>query len=258
MKDRGRNALGGRSSAGLSEWTVGVDEARALTADCELASLFFNHDGYLIHKWTHYFAAYEEQLGSLRGGLTHSDGTQRPVRLLEIGVSRGGSLELWRKYLGPSASIWGVDIDERCASLDGEFNVRIGSQDDSAFLRAVVEEMGGIDVVLDDGSHVADHQRASFRTLFPLLSEGGVYGVEDLHTSYWRGHGGGYRRGGTFVEVAKGLVDDMHAWYHSRGDTENLDAARTVGRITFYDSLVFITKANRGRPLVTKVGSSPF
>jgi hypothetical protein len=51
--------------------------------------------------------------------------------------------------------------------------------------------MGGIDVVIDDGSHVAEHQKISFDVLFPLVSDDGLYLCEDLHTSYWKEFQGG-------------------------------------------------------------------
>ncbi len=45
--------------------------------------------------------------------------------------------------------------------------------------------MGGVDVVLDDGSHIATLQRISFEALFPMLPDGGLYIIEDTHTAYW-------------------------------------------------------------------------
>jgi cephalosporin hydroxylase len=43
----------------------------------------------------------------------------------------------------------------------------------------------GIDVVIDDGSHIVPHQMAALDFLFPLVSEGGIYMCEDLQTNYW-------------------------------------------------------------------------
>jgi len=63
------------------------------------------------------------------------------------------------------------------------------------------------------GRHVASHQRLSFDTLFPLLSASGLYVVEDTHTAYFLLYGGGFRRPGTIIEVAKGMVDGLHKWY---------------------------------------------
>lgn len=208
----------------------------AAGVESELAKLFFAHDGRLIHKWTHYFPHYERHFGPYRGA---------PVRMLEIGVFQGGSLELWRKYFGPDAVIYGIDVDPVCADRVSPPNqVRIGSQEDPDFLRAVVAEMGGLDIVLDDGSHIGRHQRAGFASLFPALRKGGVYAIEDLHTSYWPGPSGvegGYRRAGTGIELVKTLIDDMHARFHRRG----VRFAADIAGIHVYDSIVFIEK---GRP----------
>lgn len=113
--------------------------------------------------------------------------------------------------------------------------------------------MGGVDVVLDDGSHVAGHQRVSFETLFPLLNAGGLYIIEDMHTSYWPGsYGGGYRRPGTAIELCKDVVDDMHGWYH---DSKGKRVARQeVGAVHFYDSVAVIEKVEHGPPRHVKIG----
>jgi hypothetical protein len=161
--------------------------------------------------------------------------------------------------LGAAATIVGIDIDPRCAVVDSEHHrVRIGSQADPEFLRSVVEEMGGVDVVIDDGSHVASHQMKSFETLFPLLTDGGLYIVEDLHTAYWRySYGGGYHRRASFIEFAKDLVDGMHAWYYWRPPPRRARFATTqVDSVCFHDSMVFIRKHHHGRPRNVKVGES--
>ncbi len=81
--------------------------------------------------------------------------------------------------------------------------VRIGSQDDEKFLLSVVEEMGGVDIVLDDGSHQVKHLKKSFNVLISIANRDMIWdihrGVEDLHTSYWRGClGGAYGRKSNF------------------------------------------------------------
>lgn len=211
----------------------------------DFARLFWSHDGRRVDKWPHYFPIYERLFGSLRDGFIAADGTKRALRFLEIGVSHGGSLQIWRKYFGPDAMIVGVDIDPRCAKVDdANLRVRIGSQSDEHFMRDVVEEMGGIDIVLDDGSHIAKHQRASFDCLFPLLSEGGMYVVEDTQTAYWPLWEGGYRRNGQFIEEAKAIVDDMHAIYHNTRVTRGF-APTTVNSVQFFDGIVAFEKSKR-------------
>jgi hypothetical protein len=235
-----RIRLGQRGHVHNREITPG--QARELS-ESPLGDIFFAHEGRPIHKWVHCLDLYERHFGAFRG---------KPVRFLEIGVWQGGSLEMWRKFFGPDATIYGVDIDLACKTrADDPNQIRIGSQDDPDFLRSVVREMGGIDIILDDGSHVGRHQWKSFRTLFPMLPEGGIYAIEDLHTAYWPGmFEGGYKRRGTGIELVKDLIDDMHGWWH---DKDCGTPREQLGAIHAYDSIAFIEKANRAEPKTTKV-----
>ncbi|NHN54549.1 class I SAM-dependent methyltransferase [Calidifontibacter sp. DB0510] len=216
----------------------------------EASALAEAHTGRLMHKWRHYPQIYDMEFGPYRAGFRTADGTARPLRFLEIGVAEGGSQVFWRSFFGPEATIFGVDIDPSCAGLVDPTvaQVRIGSQDDPAFLRSVVEEMGGVDVVLDDGSHISEHQQASFETLWPLLSDGGVYVIEDVHTAYWPGFHGGLRLPGTAVEQAKDLVDDLHRWYYRAEGAASRPARPDVWSVRFYDSVIALHKRSRSAP----------
>ena len=211
-----------------------------------LEGIFWSNQGPIVHKWHHYLPIYERQFGSYRS---------KNLKFLEIGVSKGGSLAIWRKYFGPDAIIYGVDIDPTCMVSNGEHGqVRIGSQDDAKFLKSVVEEMGGVDIVLDDGSHFSKHIRASLETLFPLLSDGGIYMVEDLHTTYWKSHQGGYQKSNSFIGDIRQMYDDMHHWYHSKG--QKVDAtANNLSSMHLYDSIAVLEKNKVGRPQHSQVGT---
>ena len=75
---------------------------------------------------------------------------------------------MWRKYFGESAIIFGIDIDPSCAKFNGiAGQVRIGSQIDKIFLDSVISEMGGVDIILDDGSHHMNNIAPTFKHLFP-------------------------------------------------------------------------------------------
>lgn len=210
-----------------------------------VADVFFGHRGRVIHKWVHYLEIYERHFAPFRN---------TPVKMLEIGVFKGGSLEMWREYFGETATIFGVDVNPDCAGyVTAPNQVRIGSQDDAVFLKDVVFEMGTPDIVLDDGSHVGHHQRKSFDVLFPLLKPGGLYVIEDLHTAYWPGFGGGYRRQGSAIAHIKRMIDDMHAWYHNSPVTT--PAKTEIGAIHMYDSIVVIEKRHRQQPGHIQVGA---
>jgi hypothetical protein len=211
----------------------------------ELHKLFYSNSGTIVHKWQHYLKIYDDHLSRFRN---------TPFHMLEIGVSQGGSLTLWRRYFGPDALLFGIDIDDRCRQFDNrDAHVRIGSQADPAFLRGVVSEMRGVDVVLDDGSHKASHQWTSFQTLFPLLNDGGVYVCEDLHTAYSPTFDGGYRRSATFIEVAKQIVDDIHTDFHDQPQCVE-GSHRSIHGIHFYNSMLVIEKRKQQKPRHIQVG----
>ena len=75
----------------------------------ELHKLFYSNAGTLVFKWRHYLKIYEDHLSRFRN---------TPFHMLEIGVAQGGSLSLWRRYFGPEALLFGIDIDDRCRQFD--------------------------------------------------------------------------------------------------------------------------------------------
>lgn len=74
----------------------------------DLLNLFINNKKLTIHKWHHYIPLYDKYFSKYR---------RTKVRLLEIGVAKGGSLQLWRKYFGKSAVIYGIDNDPKCLNI---------------------------------------------------------------------------------------------------------------------------------------------
>jgi hypothetical protein len=102
-----------------------------------------------------------------------------PITLLEIGVFNGGSLRLWEDYF-PRATIVGLDIRAECKQHEGGRRVvEIASQADAAAMSAIGQRYQPT-IIIDDGSHQADHILNSFQALYPTLRDGGIYIVEDL------------------------------------------------------------------------------
>lgn len=214
-------------------------------AQGDLLDIYTSTTGSYVHKWHHYLPLCERYFGPWR---------KPGLRFLEIGVSRGGSLAMWRRYFGPDAVIFGIDIDPSCAEYDGQAGqVRIGSQADPAFLAEVVDEMGGVDVVLDDGSHQMAHIEASLTALFPRLTMGGVYMIEELHAGYWPQFGGGLHADANVFNHLRRMVDDMHHWYHGEGAVDP-QMAGLVSGIHQHDSLAMLDKAVVHRPTHSIIG----
>ena len=125
-----------------------------------------------IWKWRHYFPIYHRHLAKFVG---------REVHIVEIGIYSGGSLPMWLDYFGESCQIYGIDIEPACVKHERDgVRVFIGDQADPAFWQRFVSELPRIDVVIDDGGHLAHQQIATLRSLLPHIAPGGVYICEDI------------------------------------------------------------------------------
>lgn len=220
--------------------------------DNDLYEIFKSSDD--VHKWHHYFPIYTEKFKRFR---------DKPIRMLEIGVQKGGSLRLWRKWFHPETVFVGLDINPDCFEFDNpEDNifVRIGSQTDAEFLDSINQELGPFDIILDDGGHTTGQMITSFNCLFrEALKDDGLYLVEDTHTNYVESF---IDTDITFVDFCKILIDIMHNHYlitdspkQFRVDLEivllELEIpylTAWVDSISFYDSIIAIEKRHRPLP----------
>ena len=200
-----------------------------------------------IIKYENYFGIYDRYLAPFR---------DRPVKLIEIGVQHGGSLQMWKRYLHPESTVIGIDIYPACRRYEDDgIRVFIGDQSDRAFLQTVIDAVGPVEIIVDDGSHIPRHQIATFEFLFRSgLEEGGAYLVEDCHTSYWRRYGGGVRRRGTFIEYAKTIVDELHYWHVERNRKPKTWRTDFVESVEFYNSVVAFRKKAMSSPDLLKAG----
>jgi hypothetical protein len=97
------------------------------------------------------------------------------------------------------------------------------------------------DVIIDDGSHVCSDIIKTFKLLFSKLKPGGIFLIEDLHTSYWKSHGGSYLGTDSAIEFFKKFADLLN-FYHindQQFDQKLSDADRFIFQwlrsISFYD-----------------------
>ena len=211
---------------------------------------FRRNKGRLIHKWLHYFDIYDRHLGRFRG---------KRVVVLEFGVSFGGSLRMWRRYFGRRAKIYGVDINPKCKKAEGRrIKVFIGDQEDRDFLRSIADEIGPIDVLIEDGGHRMGQQIATFEELYPKVKEDGVFLIEDLHTSYIRKYGGGYLKPSTFIEYAKKLNDQLNAWHSQDPNLKVDEFTRTTRSMHWYDSIIVFEKGKVEQPRHEMTGVKAF
>lgn len=170
-------------------------------ADRSYHDTFFQHRGKVADKWAAYLDAYDHLLGAFKS---------HPVRVLEIGLQNGGSLELLGSFFSNAERIVGCDINERCGLLtfeDTRISVVVGDATDDAVRDEVVAVCPSYDIVIDDGSHTSVDIIRAFVKYFGLIRPGGIFLAEDLHCSYWQEFGGGLFHPHSAIAFFKRLVD---------------------------------------------------
>ncbi|MDP2025018.1 MAG: glycosyltransferase [Sulfuriferula sp.] len=134
----------------------------------------------------------------------------KPVRLLEIGIQNGGSLEIWSKYFSNASALIGCDINPDCARLsydDPRIGVIVGDANVPEVRERVFQRSPQFDIIIDDGSHLSSDIIKSFALYFPRVVEGGVFIAEDLHCSYWEQFEGGLFDPYSSISFFKRLAD---------------------------------------------------
>jgi hypothetical protein len=178
------------------------------------------------------------------------------LNLLEIGVGGddnpdqgGNSLRMWKDYF-PRANIYGIDVHNKSSLQELRIRIFQGSQADPEFLKRVANEIGSIDIIIDDGSHISEHVIISFQTLFPLLADDGIYAVEDLQTAYWLDYGGSTDPDcpTTSIAMCKRLIDGLN-WIDIPGRQPSYFDQHIVA-VNCYRKLILIKKGVNNRPNV--------
>ncbi|VEP12705.1 conserved hypothetical protein [Hyella patelloides LEGE 07179] len=199
---------------------------------------------YKTDKWNkHWYAQhYQKHFEPLR---------KKKLNILEIGIggyanpNKGGaSLRMWRTYF-PKSTIYGIDIHEKKAHEEKRIRTFQGSQTDVNFLKEVIKEIGQVDIIVDDGSHINEHVIKSFEILFPMLSKNGIYVIEDTQTSYWKKFGGSrydLNSNKTIMEFFKNLCDGLNYAEFSSPDYIPKYFDKHIVSMHFYHNLIFIYK----------------
>lgn len=214
------------------------------------------HDGYVSDKWSSYLTVYEELFSALK---------TKPIRLLEIGVQNGGSLQIWRRYFPNAVAIVGCDFDPRVAKLrpGPKIHLVVGDITSASTVESIKRVCPEYDIVIDDGSHRSEHIIAAFQQLFPLVAPGGLFIAEDLHCSYWKSHNGRLLAPFSSIEFFKRLIDAINYdhWRNERQQwtlsslfaplsTRRLkklplaELHRQVRSVRFYNSMCIVEKAS--------------
>jgi hypothetical protein len=187
-----------------------------------------------IHKWIHYLDIYEKHFNKFIG--------KNPV-ILEIGLYKGGSLDMWNYYFDNKCTIYGIDIDTNTKQFEKDnVKVVIGDQESPEFwIKFFKENDIYFDMVIDDGGHSMKQQIVTYENVIDRVKDNGVYLCEDLHTSYWSDYGGGYLKNDSFIEYSKNFIDLLNV-YHIKDNTLSEHFRKNIWCVSYYDSIIVLDK----------------
>lgn len=184
------------------------------------------HHNYL-HIYEKYFSEYKDKV----------------FTLLEIGyggyqfTDRGGeSANMWLEYFS-RASILTTDKFSKTNLPNNERFNFVQCEQDNEFLLPILIEKYKPTIVIDDASHINPLTIRTFEIIYPKLSAGSIYVIEDTHTSYWDAiatdgtdfKGSTDPKAFTVMNYFKSLADDIHT-------------NDEIQSIHFYKGLIFVFK----------------
>jgi len=164
------------------------------------------NDGMYHGPRLHFTPVYNKYMNDLR---------EKNITILEIGIGSGPSLKMWYDYF-PNATIHAIDVDNHSNKNNNRVTTHICDQGNRSQLEKLMEKIGKVDIIVDDGSHVIKHQLISLATLFKYLKKDGQYWIEDLHTSdgeVWQGktlygYDMSFKSGESTVDVLENYINN--------------------------------------------------
>jgi len=152
-------------------------------------------------KTSSYFPVYSKIFQHLRGS---------NCTFVETGILAGGSLFMWRKWLGNNARIIGIDLNpEAIKWKDHGFEIFIGDQGDPLFWQDILPKIGKIDGFLDDGGHQSFQQIITVSELLNFVKNDCTIAVEDTYTSFMNDFSS--HKDHSFLEFCKDISDFITA-----------------------------------------------
>ena len=196
-------------------------------------------------KWESYFNVYEKIFQSYKG---------KKITFVEVGVSTGGSLQMWRKYFGENARIIGVELNPEAKKLEADgFEIFIGNQSDPSFWKKFYEAVGNIDILLDDGGHKNIQQISTVHNSLPFINNNGLIVVEDTHASYLSE----FKNPSyfSFISYCNKIIESIHRRCTAINKKTNIYSNK-IFSVNFYESITVLNidseKCFSSSPIINK------
>lgn len=148
-------------------------------------------------KITSYFPVYANLFSHLRN---------KKCTFIETGILEGGSLFMWKKWLGPDSRVIGIDLNPEAKKWERfGFEIFIGDQSCPNFWSQTFSKIGHFDAFLDDGGHQSFQQIVTLQQAIHHSTRDCVIAVEDTYTSFMNDFHSHKDR--SFLEYSKDATD---------------------------------------------------
>ncbi len=171
-------------------------------------------------------------------------------KILEIGIGGhqheyiGGETLRGLKFFFKNAYIYAIDIMEKSFLDSRSVKTLICNEGDKSKMSEISNQIGNLDLIIDDGSHLPKNQISNFEIFFEKLNDGGVYIIEDLWYSYLSGGGGDPK-----LSYQKNIVSYLSFYIHNtqsdmliKEEMEKIIKYKNIGRIFFLNEGIIIQK----------------
>lgn len=202
----------------------------------------FSESPIFSHKWESYFNVYDKIFSPYKN---------KKITFVEVGVSAGGSLSIWKKFFGDKARIIGIDLNPDAKKLeDLGFEIYIGNQSDENFWKNFYQEVGKIDILLDDGGHKNIQQINTVHNSIDFIKDGGLIVVEDTHSSFLKEFNNpSYFSFINYCYRINKLIHERCEYIHGIKDKYidklNNKYAKNIYSISFYESITVLNIDSR-------------
>ena len=177
-------------------------------------------------KHTNFFYIYDDLLKKFK---------DKKITLVEIGIASGGSLFMWREFFKNNARIIGIDFNEGAKKWEKYgFEIHIGNQSDKFFWKNFYNQIGSIDILIDDGGHTNEQQLVTFYNSYNHINEDGILIFEDTHASYLKEFGNPSKY--SFINFCKKIIDLQNE--KSLKNHDKFNYLKKINKIDFFQGLV--------------------
>ena len=180
-------------------------------------------------KWKNYFPIYEKLLKKFQN---------KRITLVEIGLGDGGSLHMWKSFLGKKSRIIGIELNPNAKKLEKDgFEIFIGDQARSDFWKNFYKKVGKVDVIIDDGGHRNVQQITTLVESVKYINKGGLIAIEDTHSNFMKKKGYGNPSKYSLINFSMSVIENIHRRNPMLNKKMNF-FSKYIYSIEFFDSIV--------------------